>query len=176
MCVAANALLSYPGRSPYEAVFGRTPSMLPDATLSVDELTGTLTLGSREHHRMREIAVHAIIVCSAEDRIGRALDTPARAPAEAHAYVFGDSVDLYRHGAGDTLVSGWLGPATLIDASELSHGQATVKWQGTHMNVRLQDLRPHLALLVLFVPGTGTLHFGKDRALDLMKHFGTCGS
>ena len=35
-CVfAGNALLSYHGHSPYEAVFGRTPSMLLDATFSV---------------------------------------------------------------------------------------------------------------------------------------------
>ena len=36
-CVfAGNALLSYHGHSPYEAVFGRTPSLLPDATQPVD--------------------------------------------------------------------------------------------------------------------------------------------
>lgn len=69
-CVfAGDALLSYHGHSPYEAVFGRTPSMLPDATLSVDEPTGTLSHGAREHHRMREIAVHSIVECSAQDRI-----------------------------------------------------------------------------------------------------------
>ena len=66
---AGNALLSYHEHSPYQAVFGGTPSMLPDAALSVDEPTGTLTLGSREHHRMREIAVNAIVECSAQDRI-----------------------------------------------------------------------------------------------------------
>ena len=112
---------------------------------------------------MREIAFNAIVECSAPDRIKRALNTPARAPAEAHAYAPGDSVDLYRHGAGDKHVSGWLGPATLIDASELSHGQATVKWQGRHMNVRQQDHRPHLALLVFFVAGTSALHLEKRR-------------
>ena len=141
--------------------------MLLDAALSVDEPTGTLTLGSCEHHRMQEIAVNAIVECSAQDRIKRTLNTPARAPAEAHAYVPGDFVDLYRHGAGDKHVSFWLGPATPIDASELSHGQATVKWQG--LSVRLQDLRPHLALLVFLVSGTGALHLGKGRALDLIR-------
>ena len=80
--------------------------MLPDATLSVDEPTGTLTLGSREHHRMREIAVNAIVGCSTHYRIKRALNAPAGASAEAHAYAPGDSVDLYRHGAGDKHVSG----------------------------------------------------------------------
>ena len=105
-------------------------------------------------------AIHAIVECSAQDRINRALNTPARAPAEAHSYKNGDSVDLYRHGLGDKHVSGWLGPATLIDTSELTHGQATVKWQGRHMNVRLQDMRPHLALLVFLAAYYGTLHLG----------------
>ena len=141
--------------------------MLPDATLSVDEPTGTLTLGAREHHRMREIAVNAIVECSAQDRINRALNTPARAPAEAHAYAPGYSVGLYRHGAGDKHVSGWLGRAALIDVSELSHEQATVKWQGRHPNVRLQDLGPHLALFVFLVCGTGTLHLGKGQSVGL---------
>ena len=90
-CVfVGNALLSYHGHSPYEAVFGRTPSLLPDVTQSVDEPTGTLSLGAREHHRMREIAINAIVECSAQDRINRALNTPARAPAEAHSYKNGD--------------------------------------------------------------------------------------
>ena len=168
-CVfAGNALLSYHGHSPYEAVFGRTPSLLPDATLSVDEPTGTLALGSREHHRMREIAVNSIVESSAQDRINRALNTPSRAPAGACAYNPGDSVDIFRHGLGEKHVSGWLGPATIVDCSELTHGQATVKWQGRHISVRLQDLRPHLALFIFLLAKIGTLHIGKGRALDLI--------
>jgi len=62
-----------------------------------------------------------------------------------------------------------LGPATLIDTSELAHGLATVKWQGRHMNVRLQDMRPHLALLVFLAAYHGTLHLGRGRALDMLK-------
>ena len=96
------------------------------------------------------------------------MNTPARAPAEGHAYSQSDAVDLYRHGLGDKHVSGWLGPATLIDVSELSHGLATVKWQGRHLNVRLQDLRPHLALLVVLVANICTVHLSKGRALSLL--------
>ena len=69
-----------------------------------------------------------------------ALNTPARTPAEAHAFAPGHSANLYHHGAGDTHVSDWLGPATLIRA-----------------------------LLVFLVSGTGTEHPGKGRAFDLIR-------
>ena len=90
-CVfAGNALLSYHGSSPYEAFFGRTPSMLPEATASIDETSGELSLNSRDYHRMREISLNSIIECSAQDRIRRALNTPARAPAESFDYKQGE--------------------------------------------------------------------------------------
>ena len=171
-CVfAGNALLSYHGSSPYEAVFGRVPPMLPEATASIDETSGELSLTSRDHHRMREISLNSIIECSAQDRIRRALNTPARAPAESFDYRQGDSVDLYRHGLGEKHISGWLGPATIIDISEASHGQICVKWQGRHVNCRLQDLRPHLALLVFLSCDVGALSLGRGKALTLLRAF-----
>ena len=118
---------------------------------------------------MRELSSNAIIECSAQDLIARALNTPARAPVEAHAQKHGDSGDLYRHGLGDKNVSAWLGPATIVDVSDASHGQVTVKWQGRHNNVRLQDLRPHLVMLVLLAADIGTVSFGRDRALDMLR-------
>ena len=76
-------------------------------------------------------------------------------------------VDLYRHGLGDKHVSGWFGPATIVDCrdcSELGHGGAAVKWQGRMLNVRLQDLRLHVPLLVFLVSNIGTTHLAKCRA------------
>ena len=74
---AGNALSSVNGSSPYNAVYGRVPAILPSTDRSPDA-TG---LGTREPfqirhtRRLREVSVQSMIEGSARERMGKALYT-----------------------------------------------------------------------------------------------------
>eukprot|EP00974_Lingulodinium_polyedra_P125372 11194255-Lingulodinium_polyedra.AAC.1 len=57
---AGNCLLTVNGSTPYMALYGRTPNMLPSLSLSAaaaDDSTGTLVGLARHVHRVRELAL-----------------------------------------------------------------------------------------------------------------------
>ena len=77
-----NALLAVNGYSPYSAVCGRVPHILP----SIDQVEPPDADREpqlfRHAHRLREVAVRAIVEGSARARLGRALNTRTTASAE----------------------------------------------------------------------------------------------
>ena len=64
-----NALTFIGGSSPYQAVYGRTPAMLPDLTLTQEDPTGA------QQQRVRTIAINNMIQASAVARVGRSLNS-----------------------------------------------------------------------------------------------------
>ena len=76
-CVG-NAMLTIGGASPYTAVLGRTPALLPDMQCTQDE--GSTV--ARCSHSMREIAIHSITEATARERVNRALRTVTKPSGE----------------------------------------------------------------------------------------------
>eukprot|EP00969_Alexandrium_andersonii_P352148 15437035-Alexandrium_andersonii.AAC.1 len=65
---------------------------------------------------------------TAQARIKRAMRTKTQVPGQAHDYKLGELVDFYRAG-GSKDTSGWKGPAKIIDASNISRGSVTIRFQ-----------------------------------------------
>ena len=118
---AGNALTTIGDFSPYRAVYGRTPNLLPDSERmeSPDGPVGSEVLSLNHTQRLREIALQGIIEASARARIGRALNTRTTIPGERYQYKVGDEVDFYRQPSTKD-APGWSGPATLTDVSQCS--------------------------------------------------------
>ena len=58
---AGNALLTNDGVSPYVAVYGRTPPMVPEINAPIDPDKGAEPGLTRNVHRIREIAIQMLI-------------------------------------------------------------------------------------------------------------------
>ena len=124
-CVfCGNALLSINGTTPYNAVYGRVPAILPEMNVPLDEDPHTM----RAVHRLREISVHQMVEGTARARIARAMDTRTLPAGQGRDFKIGDEVDFHR-GQGSKDTSGWKGPARVIDNTNLSRGTVTVRFQ-----------------------------------------------
>ncbi|CAK0801133.1 unnamed protein product, partial [Prorocentrum cordatum] len=112
-----NLLITVAGYSPYQAVYGRLPPLLaefePVSDCQIDDQSAGIPGISRHHHRLREVAMQAMVEMTAKDRLRRALRSKTRAPHEALQLVVGDQVDFHRPPSTKE-ESGWRGPATLL--------------------------------------------------------------
>ena len=93
---AGNALLTNDGVSPYIAVYGRTPPMVPEITAPTDADNGSEPGLTRNVQRIREIAIQKLIEATSRDRLNRALRTHTQTAGEEDKYSVGDDVDYYR--------------------------------------------------------------------------------
>ena len=136
-----NAMLTVGGSTPYNALYGRVPKMLP----SIDQIENPggakLNPGLISHtHRLREISIQAMVEGSARARLGRALNTRSTLSAQKLNLQVGDEVDVYRAPTNkDT--SGWEGPAEVIDISRASRGVVSVRHNSRVKEVQLSHLR-----------------------------------
>ena len=145
-CVfAKNALVSVGGQAPYTAVFGRTPAIMaefePTSETQLVDDEGGLPGISRNHLRMREVAIQIMVDLTAKQRLDRALASKTRVTGEAKEFKQGDQVEFFRRAVTKD-ESGWRGPATYLDQDG---GQHSIRWQGRHLSVRTQDVRRALA-------------------------------
>ncbi len=102
-----NALTFVGGSSPYQAVYGRTPAMLPDLTLTEEDATGA------QQQRVRTIAINNMIQATAMARVGRSLRTKTHHGVEQSGIRANDLVDVWRQPPNkDT--SGWKGPYKVV--------------------------------------------------------------
>jgi hypothetical protein len=144
-----NALLTVGGSTPYNAVYGRVPRILP----SIDQVAAPdeghqPEVGLIQHtHRLREISIQAMVEGSARARLGRAMNTRTTLPAQRLNLQVGEEVDFYKEPASKD-VSGWYGPATVIDVSRITRGIVSVKLQKGIMEVQTQNIQRHLHFLV----------------------------
>ena len=98
-CVfCGNALLSINNSTPYNALYGRVPRILPsidqiaEPDSSREPMPGTI----RDAHRLREISVMSMIEGSATARLGRAMNTRTTMAAQHLQLQIGDEVLLAR--------------------------------------------------------------------------------
>ncbi|CAK0813698.1 unnamed protein product, partial [Prorocentrum cordatum] len=142
-------LITVAGYSPYQAVHGRLPPLLaefePVSDCQIDDQSAGIPGISRHHHRLREVAIQAMVEMTAKDRLRRALRSKTRAPHEALQLVVGDQVDFHRPPSTKE-ESGWRGPATLLQVGP----PVLIRWQGRVFQVRPQDLRRSLVYFVMF--------------------------
>ena len=114
---AKDALFQMGNVSPYQALFGQTPSVLPDMTQSdavlddsVDDCQD-MDGYSRCRHRLRELAIQTCIEHSAKERAQRALRSKTRPATQSEAYDYGEKVEIWRS-SGQKETACWKGPAT----------------------------------------------------------------
>ena len=142
--LAKNVMLSVHGVSPYQAVLGRTPNMLrefePLSETAVDDEDSGIQGVSRNVNRLREAAIHSIVRGTAQDRVNRAMNSRTRPSAEVQDLVIGDSVDFHRDPPNKDM-SGWSGPARVVDLSRQHEGTVGIEWQSRNFPCRLADLR-----------------------------------
>ena len=149
---AGNALVSVNNTTPYNAVYGRVPRLLPDinqsnsddAPADSDNVSHPGLL--RHTHRLREIAVQQMVEGTARARLGRALKTKTLAPGEVEEYQVGEEVDYHRP-PNNKDISGWTGPAVVTDLTLIPRGLIGVRHQGRNINCRVGDVRRHLSFL-----------------------------
>ena len=124
-----NALLTVNTSTPYNAVYGRVPHILPSVDQLVHRGEGNLPAPGLIRHtqRLREIAVQAMVEGTARERLLRSENTRTTAPAKALDLSPGDEVDFFREPTTkDT--SGWLGPAIVDDVTRKERGAISVRY------------------------------------------------
>ena len=126
---ALNALTSINGCSPYTAVLGRMPTLLPADDCALSD--GVPDSCSRHSYRLREIAVQAIAEGTARQRMKRAMRAQTRPAGEELEYKVGQQVDWFRDPVGKD-VSGWRGPGTVVDLTRIVHGRVGVSHRSGH--------------------------------------------
>ena len=116
--LAKNSLTTVAGQTPYRALYGRDPPGLaefePTSETQLDDMSGGVLGLSRHHHRVRELAIAAMVQETAQLRLERALTSKTRVAAEQLDLQPGDLVDFWRKPATKD-ESGWRGPATVVE-------------------------------------------------------------
>ena len=136
-----NALSNVSGASPYVAVLGRSPALLPELGPQ------SLINDDRDEHcpirhaaKLRALAISTITENTARERLRSALKTHTKPSG-------GDRAEYYREPTQKD-VSGWRGPATVVDLTRLEHGRVGVRTSTDQvLNCRVQDIRHRLAYL-----------------------------
>ena len=132
---AKNALFSMGGATPYEAVFGRTPSLFGVVDAEIGD-----SPDDRDSDRIRHLAIQSMIQATAENKLKRADKSKSRMPGDLLDLRVGDQVEFHRK-ATTKDVHSWFGPATVVDLTSVIDGQIGVKWQGRLLLCRTQDVR-----------------------------------
>ena len=141
---AKNALLRINNFTPYEAVLGRTPPLYDLIAPEFGE-----EVAARDADRLRGKALSAILQATAESKTQRAMKSKSRLSGELLELSPGDQVEFFRSPSTKDL-SGWAGPATVVDLLQLDQGQIGVRFQGRYILCRVQDIRRAL-LFVTFL-------------------------
>ena len=94
---AGNSLTIVGKHTPYQAVLGMQPALLPQLALT-DAPRDDANVPDiiRNRFRVREIALQSLIEGTAQTRVKRALETRTMRPAEALEIVVGQEVEYYR--------------------------------------------------------------------------------
>ena len=149
---AKNAILGggKSGSSPYQALLGRTPQILPGpGMLGIENSTDEVDSNSAD--KLRSVAVQQIVEANALARLNRADKAHTRLSAEQLNLKVGDLVDFFRP-PNSKDVSGWRGPARICDVGDISSGNLSANFQGRVYNIKLGDLRRSLITFVFYAP------------------------
>ena len=119
--------------------------------------------GSTASMRLREIAVSMLMEATAYDRLRRALKSKAGTPGERFDLKPGELVDFWRAPYTKD-ISGWLGPAKVVNTTELDNGNIDVKWQGHIYSVSVRHVRRALVYLC-FIASDGRKLLSQDASI-----------
>jgi hypothetical protein len=119
---------------------------MPPLSLDEGDLEQEGVPNDRIEARAREIALQAMVESTSQARINRALKTKTQLPGDVQ-YQVGDQVEYYRPSKTKD-VSGWLGPATIIEILG-DQGQVVVKRKNEELRCRFQDTRHFIGLGVV---------------------------
>ena len=94
---AGNAMLTINDSTPYNAVYGRVPRLLPSINSLGSEISESSNMPGliRDTHRLREVSVPCMIEGAAKARLDRALNARALPAGEREHYSVGEEVDYY---------------------------------------------------------------------------------
>ena len=168
---AKNSLFTVGDMSPMQAVFGRQPAVLPNLDAPATTLDDTHTgpeLLSRGRHRMKEIANQSMIEATARKRMEIAASSKPRQAVQGSGFNVGDEVEFHRKIQGKE-VSGWRGPGEIMKLD--SDGTVHVKWQGSGITCRLQDVRQALVHLIFFLCYQSSRASGEISAWEFVQNF-----
>ena len=135
-------MLSIGEGTPYIALLGRAPQLLPQ----LEHITGAASLqdetgidGSRHIHRLREITVSSMVEALAERRLSMINQSgPTPLAGELLSLRPGDQVEIHRKTTKDR--PSWVGPATVKD-TDIDHDKITVQWQNRSLEIPLEAVR-----------------------------------
>ena len=152
---AKNALLTIGEGTPYIALYGRVPPLLPQ----IEHIAGTAHLndetgieGSRHDHRLHEVTVAPMVETLAERRLGLINGSgPAPLVGELLALRPGDQVEIFRQTNKDR--PSWVGPAT-VKVTDIENGRIMVQWQGRHIECALEGVRRAMIFATFFFDGS----------------------
>ena len=162
-----NIFVNVGGYSPFQAVLGRVPHILSDldtaSVSTLDDGNGGLPGLNRHAIRLREIAVASMVESTAQTRMRLAENTKTRRAAEHMDLNPGDQIDVYRD-PGRKDLSGWRGPATVLNAEE---GTVNLRWGNRTMTARIQDVRKHIMFVFLIDYGSLSMHVLRQHLLQM---------
>ena len=144
-----NALTVINSSTPYQAVFGRQPALLPPMEgghLGQVRSDARVDTNSRHDARVREIAAVNIIEATARARLDRADKTNTRAAVERFEYKPDDNVDIWFEPSNKDQ-PGWRGPAAVLSVNA-REGNITVRIQGRTLTRQIAEIREHIPYLV----------------------------
>jgi hypothetical protein len=99
--------------TPYHAVYGRQPSIMPPLAIDTENLDEEGAPNDRVEAHVREVALQTMVEATAQARINRALRTQTALPGQA-SFELGDHVEYHRPSASkDT--PGWRGPGVITE-------------------------------------------------------------
>ena len=133
---------------------------------AITDSEGGIRGASRHSVRLREIAIATIAESQASQRLKQAERSNSRLTGELLDLRCGEPVDIFRQPQNKDL-TGWRGPAQLVDVSTIPHGHVSVRWGGRTMSVRMQDLRRSVLFIGLTDDGTTQLHTLRQYMLNV---------
>ena len=173
-----NAMVNICGMTPYVALFGRFPQIFIDLEYSgqssLQDSSGTAGGAGRHAVRLREIAVATIAETLAKNRLQRAEYHNTRTSAQVQDLRIGELVEIYRQPPNKD-VTGWRGPAEVIDNTSADQGNVTVRWAGRTMIVRLQDTRKCVLFIAFTDSGSIPIQTIREHILKLLNGNQTFG-
>ena len=140
---ALNALTTVGTKTPYQALYGRQPAMLPpiEGESIHDGADG------RKEQRIRHIAINSMVQASAIAQTTRA--TKSRSSSSTFSdYNAGDLIDYHRPPPSKD-VTGWHGPVP-VTKNEPEIGQVIARINGRDLPCRYQDVRHTLLVTLMF--------------------------
>ena len=145
-----NSLTVIGTSTPYQALLGRQPLILPpqEGGTTAQQNGGTAVECNRgftdgKHQaRVREIAAINIIEANAKSRLDRASNSNTRAALELTDFSVGDVVDIWFEPVHKDM-RGWRGPAEILSV-HAAEGNVNVRMQGRTLSRRAQEVRPHI--------------------------------